>query len=65
MRPNFVFTQSLHLSLSSVFRQVMLVGFPALYLVDPENMLATYFLQTGLIFVLSMSMLCLIYGPCA
>jgi hypothetical protein len=43
--------------------QVLLVGFPALYLVDPEDIVASYFLQVGLLFVLCMSMMLIIFGP--
>ncbi|CAB9513891.1 Gamma-aminobutyric acid (GABA) B receptor (Partial), partial [Seminavis robusta] len=43
--------------------QVLLVGFPALYLVDPDDIVASYFLQVGLIVVLAMSMMLIIFGP--
>jgi hypothetical protein len=43
--------------------QVLLVGFPAMYLVGPEDIVAAYFLQVGLLFVLCMSMMLIIFGP--
>ena len=43
--------------------QVLLVGFPALYLVDPDDIQTSYFLQVGLLFVLCMSMMIIIFAP--
>ena len=43
--------------------QVLLVGFPALYLVDPDDIETSYFLQVGLLFVLCMSMMIIIFAP--
>ena len=43
--------------------QVLLVGFPALYLVDPDDTTTNYYLQVGLLFVLTMTLLIIIFGP--
>lgn len=43
--------------------QLMIVGFPVLYLIDEDNPSARYFLNTLLVFAVSMSMLLLIFVP--
>lgn len=43
--------------------QLVIVGFPVLYLIDEDNPSARYFLQVILIFAISMSMLLLIFVP--
>eukprot|EP00538_Stauroneis_constricta_P012874 CAMPEP_0119549126 /NCGR_PEP_ID=MMETSP1352-20130426/2901_1 /TAXON_ID=265584 /ORGANISM="Stauroneis constricta, Strain CCMP1120" /LENGTH=1270 /DNA_ID=CAMNT_0007594597 /DNA_START=577 /DNA_END=4389 /DNA_ORIENTATION=+ len=43
--------------------QIMLVGAPILLLIDEGNPTATYFIQVALVFIVSMSMLLLIFVP--
>ena len=60
------FSESKNLGLALfTWLQVMLVGFPSLFLVDPDNFTARYFLMVGLIFVLTESMLLVIFVPLA
>mmetsp|Transcript_15928 Transcript_15928/g.30312 ORF Transcript_15928/g.30312 Transcript_15928/m.30312 type:complete len:1173 (-) Transcript_15928:79-3597(-) len=43
--------------------QVILVAGPMLFLIDSDNVAARFFLQAGVIFAVSVSMLCFIFGP--
>lgn len=43
--------------------QLFVVSGPMLFLIDAENVAARYFLQSGVIFAVCVSMLCFIFGP--
>ena len=58
------FSESKNLSLALfTWMQVLLLGIPSLFLVNPENFAAKYFLEVGLLFVLTLSMLVVIFLP--
>lgn len=58
------FSESKNLGLALfTWLQVLLVGIPSLFLVDPDNFTARYFLIVGLLFVLTESMLLVIFVP--
>jgi hypothetical protein len=43
--------------------QILIVGIPIIFLIDQDNPTARYFLQVALIFIVSMSMLLIIFVP--
>jgi hypothetical protein len=43
--------------------QLLIVGVPVIFLIDPDNVIARYFIVVSLIFLLSMAMLLLIFVP--
>jgi 7 transmembrane sweet-taste receptor of 3 GCPR/5'-nucleotidase, C-terminal domain len=58
------FSESKNLGLAIfTWLQVLLVGVPTMFLVSQENFTARYFIQVGLLFVLSESMLLVIFVP--
>lgn len=58
------FSESKNLGLALfTWLQVLVLGLPSLFLVNPENFTAKYFLQIGLLFVLTMCMMFVIFAP--
>ena len=43
--------------------QLLVVGVPVLFLIDPDNTRPRYFIQVALLFAICMSMLCIIFVP--
>ena len=58
------FSESAYIAVAVLgWLQIALIGVPILFLIDNDNPSAQYFLQVSLIFVISMSMIVIVFAP--